>query len=492
VSLPSQDITWASYAPDAGPYSSQFSDALLNVEPRVDGYGALPKLATFGTAVPAAAPRVLGAFAFRRTNGATDLFCGTAARLYRYNVATASWDNVTRSSGGDYTTTAGNYWNFAQFGDRLVAVNGTDVPQYIDVNGGGTNFATLPNAPTSAYVATVGDFLMFGKLSSDTGGIAWSGVNDSEYYTYGFRGSDSQSFPDGGVVQGVIPHGNGAIVFQRDKIRILERVSGNLTFSVRVLQENIGCFSPQSIVRVRNDFFWYDQDGFYRGLEAQPIGAERVNRFTASTAAENRRKFIRGANDPVKQVVWWVIDTGDTASFRLGYDWALDRWTRSDETVDFIFPATTPGYTIDTIDGLFGSMDAIAIPFDSSFWAGTGVLALAGFTVSGSFGYFQGFNQAAVLETNDFEVNPGNYGYIQSARHISDCAYSSATFQLGHRPFHGQAITWPTAVTASGNTGRAFLRRRGKTHRVRLNIAANATWGVSNGVTVYAKSAGDR
>jgi hypothetical protein len=487
--LPSQDIQWAQFAPDAGPYSSQFSDAILNVEPRIDGYGPLPKLATIGTAVPA---RVIGAYASRRSNGSTDLFCGTTTKLYRYNIATASWDDVTRSVGGDYTTPDGYYWNFAQFGGRLIACNGFDATQYIDVDGAGTNFAALTNAPIARYVQTVGDFLMFGNLSTDINAIAWSGINDSEYYTYGFRGSDLQTFPDGGFIQGIVPYGAGAVIFQRDKIRLLERISGNLIFAVRVLHENIGCFAPQSIVRVRNDFFWYDQGGFYRGVEAQPIGAERVNRYTVSEADSVRLKYMRGGNDPVKQVVWWVIDTSSNTTIMLGYDWGLDRWTQSTEACDFIFPAITPGYTMDAVDTVFGTMDEVTIPWDSSFWTGSGVLALAGFTYAGAFGYFQGFSQAATLETNDFEVNPGNYGYIQSARHISDAAYSSATFQLGHRAFHGQAITWPTAVTPSSSTGRAFLRKRGKTHRIRVNIAANASWSVSNGVTVYARGAGGR
>jgi hypothetical protein len=176
----------------------------------------------------------------------------------------------------------------------------------------------------------------------------------------------------------------------------------------------------------------------------------------------------------------------------LGYDWNLDRWTQSNQAIDLIFPAITPGYTMDSVDTLFATMDAVTIPWDSAFWTGNGVLTLAGFTYDGAFGYFQGFNQAATLETNDFEMNPGNYAYIQSARHLSDTVYSSATFQAGHRPFHGQSIVWPTAVTPSSSTGRAFLRKRGKTHRIRVNIAANATWGVSNGVTVYARGAGGR
>jgi hypothetical protein len=487
--LAGQQIAWAEFAPDMSDYSPQYSDAHNNVEPRADGYGPLPKLATVGTALPA---RCLGAFNFRRANGATDLFAGTATKLYKYNVGTASWDDVTRTSGGDYAVNDGSYWNFTQFGSRLIAVNGSDATQYFDVDGGGSNFTALPNAPIAKYVATVGDFLMFGNLSTNINAIAWSGINDSEYYTYGFRGSDTQTFPDGGFVQGIIPYGPGAIVFQRDKIRQLNRVQGNLVFTVSILHENIGCFAPQSIVRVRNDFFWYDQGGFFRGIEAQPIGAERVNRYAASTASGTYAKRIRGANDPVKQVVWWVLDTSTDDAFMLGYDWGLDKWTQSDQAVDFILPAITPGYTIDSIDLLFGSMDAITIPFDSSFWLGTGVLALAGFTYAGGFGYFQGFNQVAMLETNDIELNPGNHAFLQSARVITDCDSDSLDMQVGTRQWPGETVTWSGSVTPSSSTGRAFMRKRGKYHRIRVNFDENATWNNANGVMVFGRGAGSR
>jgi hypothetical protein len=487
--LAGQQIAWAEFAPDMSDYSPQYSDAHNNVEPRADGYGPLPKLATFGTALPA---RCLGAFNFRRANGATDLFAGTATKLYRYNVATASWDDVTRSSGGDYAVDDGDYWNFTQFGGRLIAVNGSDATQYFDVDGGGTNFTALPNAPIAKYVATIGDFLMFGNLSTNINAIAWSGINDSEYYTYGFRGSDTQIFPDGGFVQGVIPYGPGAIVFQRDKIRQLNRVQGNLVFTVSILHENIGCFAPQSIVRVRNDFFWYDQGGFFRGIEAQPIGAERVNRYAQSTASQTYIKRMRGANDPVKQVVWWVVPTSASASILLGYDWGLDKWTQSTEAVDFIFPSITPGYTIDSIDLLFASMDEITIPFDSTFWTGSGVLAMAGFTYAGGFGYFQGFNQTAMLETNDIELNPGNHAFLQSARVITDCDSDSIDMQVGTRQWSGETVTWSSSVTPSSSTGRAFMRKRGKYHRIRVNFDENATWNNANGVMVFGRGAGSR
>jgi hypothetical protein len=489
MTLPTQQVRWAQFAPDMSDYSPEYSDAISNVEPRADGYGPLPKLATIGTALPA---RCLGAFNFRRANGSTDLFAGTATRLYRYNIGTASWDNVTRSSGGDYAVSDGNYWNFTQFGSRLIAVNGSDATQYFDVDGGGTNFAALPNAPIAKYVQTVGDFLMFGNLSTNINAIAWSGINDSEYYTYGYRGSDTQIFPDGGFVQGIIPYGSGAIVFQRDKIRQLSRVQGNLVFTVSILHENIGCFAPQSIVRVRNDFFWYDQGGFFRGIEAQPVGAERVNRFTQSAASATYIKRMRGANDPVKQVVWFVVPTGVTTSFLIGYDWGLDRWTQSDEAVDFLFPAITPGYTIDSIDLLFGSMDAITIPFDSTFWQGSGVLALAGFTSAGAFGYLQGFNQEATLETNDLYVNEGGKAFVQSVRMISDVDHGGATVTIGTRPFHGEAVSWGNSATVQGTSGRAWVRARGALHRFRVTVAENATWNNAQGILAYLKPAGVR
>jgi hypothetical protein len=489
VTLPSQDIRWAEFAPDASPYSAQFSDSILNVEPRIDGYGPLAKLATFGTALPG---RCVGAFNFRRDDGSSDIFAGTLTKLYKFNTATASWDDVTRLVGGDYTMSVGQYWSFAQYRSRLIATNGVDAVQYMDVDAGGTNFAALPNAPIGKYAAVVGDFLMIADLDTDITAVAWSGINNSEYWTYGFRGSDVQSFPDGGRIQGIVPYGQGAVIFQRDKIRLMERVSGNIIFAVRILHESIGCFAPLSIVSIGNDFFWYDQGGYYRGINAQPIGAERVNRYAAETASATYAKNMRGISDPTKQLVWWLIDTSSTDTEMLGYDYQLNKWTRAVQDVDFIFPAITPGYTIDAIDDLFPTMDDIAFPFDSPFWNGNGILTMAGFTQAGEFGYFQGFNLAATLETNDFEIAAGNYGYLQSARVISDARYNECTVQVGYRPFHGETMTFATAVQPSSSTGRAFLRKRGKTNRIRVNFTEDATWNYANGVTVYARQAGAR
>lgn len=480
-------VPFAEYAPDLSDYSPEFSDAILNVEPTQDGYGSLPGFDTIGDGL-GAEPR--GAITVRKADGTTDIYAFTATNAFKYNGSTTSFDDVTRLSGGDYATADGVDWSLAQYGSRLIATNGVDAVQYIDVDSG-SNFAALPNAPAAFYVAAVGDFVLLSRLVSNPRAVAWSGVNDSEWWTYGQRGSDQQVLPDGGKIQGAVGQNSGAVIFQDDKIRLMERVSGNLVFSFRVLHEAIGCFSPNSIIPVRNSFFWYDQGGFYEGLEANPIGAERVNRFIEANSNAAFRKVMRGAADPTKKLVWWLIQDSDDTRYMLGFDWVLRKWTRATMDVDYIFPAISPGYTIDGMAALGYSIDELPYPMDSTFWQGTGVRTLAGFTGAGDYGYFQTSSLAATLETHDIELAKGDYAFVNSMRLTGDPSYANVTGKIGTRRFHGEAITWSSGQTPNSTTGRMWFRKRGKTHRARIEIAAS-DWDNVNGVMLYAKGAGRR
>lgn len=483
--LPSTDIKWAAFEPDKSPYSSGFSDGILNVHPTADGYKSLRSWAGVGTALAAACK---GATTVRKAAGTTDIYALSATKAYKLDASDITWDDVTRLVGGDYG--ADVYWSFAQYGSYLVATNGVDANQYIDVDVG-TNFAALSNAPKARYVAVMGDHLLFGALDSDKRAVAWSGVNDATYWTYGYRGSDSQSFPDGGDVQNVLGIGKNALVLQDDKIRIIEYVGGSLTFQTRVLHETLGCFAPFSAIAVRNIPFWYAESGFFMGLDAKPIGAERINRYVEQNSNPANRALIYGAADPSENIVWWLIPKVDGTKFMVGYDWMLDKWTQSDTNLDVIFPAISPGYTIDSLGTLGYTMDTIPYPFDSPFWQGDGLQQLAGFSSAGSFGYFSGVNQAATLETNDIEFNPGGYAYSQSARMISDAPYSLVSIQAASRAFHGQDLVWGNADPVQSSTGVSWIRKRGKTHRFRATISSG-DWYNANGLTVYYKPAGGR
>lgn len=485
--LPSTDVRWAAFEPDKSPYLSGFAENILNVHPTADGYTSMRSWAAIGSALTANAA-CKGAITVRKAAGTTDIYALTATKAYKQNTSDLTWTDVTRSSGGDYA--APNYWSSAQYGSYLVTANGFDANQFIDIDSG-TNFATLTNSPKASYVAVMGDHLLLGALDSDKRAVAWSGVNDATYWTYGYRGSDSQTFPDGGDVQGVLGLGKNALVLQDDKIRMIEWVGGSLTFQTRVLHEGLGCFAPQSAVSIRSIPFWYAESGFFMGLDAKPIGAERVNHYVEQVSNPANRALITGAVDPSENIVWWLVPKVDGTKFMIGYDWLLDKWTQSDTNIDIIFPAISPGYTIDSLGTLGYTMDTIPYPFDSPFWQGDGISQLAGFSSTGRFGYFSGVNQAATLETNDIEFNPGGYAYSQSARMISDAPYSLCAIQAASRAFHGQPLIWTTSDPVQSSTGVSWVRKRGKTHRFRATISSG-DWYHSNGLTVYYKPAGGR
>lgn len=479
-------VQFAQFRPDLSDYNPAFSDAVLNVEPRADGFGPLLAFSVLSADLGS---RCHGAVSTRQGNLINRIFAGTRTALYRFAAAGLTFDDVTRSSGGDYTTDEFGWWSFAQFGGRLIACNGVDATQWIDIESG-SNFAALSNAPIAYHVATVGDFLVFGNLSTDSNAVQWSSVNNSEDYTNG--GSDIQSFPDGGPVQGIVGHTLGAVVFQRDKFRVMEWRGDDLVWGFRVVQERIGCFAPRSIVSVNNTFFWYSDGGFYMGMEAVPIGDGHVNKYVESIFNPAERQRLVGTVDPTKNLVWWSVTRADGTRKMIGYDYVLQQWTQAETDADLIFPAYTPGYTIDDLGTLGYTMDTIPYSFDSSFWSGKGELILAGFNEDGEFGYFQSSNLAATLETTDIQLNPGGEAFLQSTRLVSDAPVASVSVEIGTRKFPGDSITWGASVNPNIHTGRAWHRSYAHTHRMRWTIAAGTSWNNANGATVYANAAGNR
>lgn len=480
-------VPFAEFGPDVSQYDPGFSSIIANVEPHASGWGPFKDWAAIGTSL---GERCYGAITVRKTDGSTALYAGTLTKLYLYNQASTSWTDVTRLAGGDYALDADTWWSFHQFGDWLIACNGVDANQYIDVDIA-TNFAALANAPKARYVSSMGDHLLLGNLPDDNiRAVAWSGVNDATFWTYNENGCDIQVLPDGGQVQGLVGYPTGAVVIQQAAIREIVRTGGTFLFEIKVLHESLGSSAPKSIIKALNTFFWYDQSGFYMGKEATPIGAERVNRYIERTC--NSPTLIRSAIDPNRNIVWNIIDLVDGTTEAIGYDWVLKRWTRLTDTVDFMFPAIAPGYSIDDLTTLGYTFDTTPYPLDSPFWRGTGIQGLAGFSSAGAFGYFDGSTMEAILETNDIEFNPGGQSYVHSFRATGDGAYGSKSGQIGTRAFPGEPITWSAVVAADDETGRIWLRSRAGTHRFRLTIAAETDWRNMTHLLAWNKRGGSR
>src|SRR5262245_22695944 len=66
--------------------------------------------------------RAQGFLTTRSASGAVYNFAGTASKLYQYTQGT-TFSDVTRLAGGAYSAPADGWWEFAQFGELIFAVN---------------------------------------------------------------------------------------------------------------------------------------------------------------------------------------------------------------------------------------------------------------------------------------------------------------------------------------------------------------------------------
>src|SRR5690554_6208880 len=112
------------WLPDQPDYQNPGSTEALNVIPAARSYRPLPGFVPTGGAMDA---RVQGAISVRGIDGTIKNFAGDATKLYDWDGVT--WNDVTRTTGGAYATGSDGGWEFEQFGDLVVAVNGIDAPQ---------------------------------------------------------------------------------------------------------------------------------------------------------------------------------------------------------------------------------------------------------------------------------------------------------------------------------------------------------------------------
>ncbi|MCP5099923.1 MAG: hypothetical protein GY943_30590 [Chloroflexi bacterium] len=486
MSLASITIPLAPFAPDQSEYNPQLADSVTNVMPTNDGYGPVGDWTAVGTGLPS---ECLGDCTVRLESGSYAYYAATATKLYLYNSGTTSFDDVTRTSGGDYAGPAAGYkWSMVQFGSYLIATNGVDDVQFIDVDSG-SNFAALAGSPPKArYVHTSGEFVVLSALASNYRKLRWSGIGDSEFWTVGQKNCDEQAMPDGGEITGFIGYESGGVVLQRNKIRAMTPDAGYV-FRFSTIQNALGSVEDPSIIEFRNTFFFISDGGFYQGIEALPIGEELVNKWFFRTVDDTRLAEIQGTADPEHKIAWWACPKTDDTWFLLGYQWLLKKWCYVDVDVSFIAASATAGYTIDNIDS-FGTIDTLPYSLDHRFWKG-GLLNLAAFDTDGNFGFFHGSNLEATVETNDVNLVPGRNSFVQSIRLVSNAA-SGVTGKVGGRDNPGATMDWTSSLTPSSVSGKMLARKRGRSHRTQITIAAGTEWFNANGVEFIYKQSGDR
>lgn len=264
----------ALFEPDKSRYNANATDDILNVVPQADGYGPLPSLKPFTPAVEylvdeltgetltsengdllvvgpggsdlsgeVALPGTRGGIFVRLTDGTTALFVGTETHLYKFNASDYTWEDVSGPS-APYSVGAEMRWSFALFGTTVYAQNFSDPEQMFDL-ATDSEFSDNATAPVCAYLASIGDWLLRGRLLSNEDAVQWCGLNDPASNEAGIDFSDIQVFAEGSGVRGLIPVSGGVVVLMRDNTQALTLNYGsNYVFTRSVLNKYRGCIAP--------------------------------------------------------------------------------------------------------------------------------------------------------------------------------------------------------------------------------------------------------
>lgn len=472
------NLAFPPFEPDRSIYTSG-SSALANVVPVADGWGPLPQLTVISSAL---ADTCLGAWYVRTSSGTFRIFAGTQTKLYEYNSATLGWTDITRASGGNYAVPDGDEWSAAVFGDNFIAVNLANEPQYIDIDSG-TAMADLAGSPPKAkYVGSAGDYLLLGHIADHSNRVMCSGINDAAYWTVGQRGCDFQDFPTGEEFMGILSAEKGAILAQRTRFRVMT-VLANGAFSFRTDEVNNarGIISPLSLAQIGpGRFVYYSADGFFMGIEGEPIGENRVDKWFDGRVERSLLHLVKMKPDPFQKIVWIRAPESSTSFFTFGYHWGLNRWVPpTDDNWTMMAALVTPAVTIDGLDNLYASIDEIDLPFDSRLFSG-GSPTMAVFNASNELCYPTGDARAATLQTVDAELNPGFHTFLSGAELAGDC--TEFTMQAVTSNKFGGTRTTGSAVTPHSDTGICHFRSEAKFHALKVNVTAAASWNQAIGV----------
>lgn len=436
---------------------------------------------------------------------------------FTIGVDTTGYSNYT--SGGTaqvevgYSTSTDQFWDFVQFGQRIIATNyGDNIQTFL--MGSDTAFSDLSaTAPKARYCARVRDFLMVANTTDGVYGavpqrVWWSAIDDpTSWPTPGsttaaqVQSDFNDLFGDGGWNQGIVGGlaGCDVLVVQERALWRGTYIGAPVIFSFQVIENARGTPAPGSIVTAGEIAFYLRDDGFCEtdGNTIVPIGFDKVDKTFWADVDANYLYRICSAADPLNRIVYWAYpgagSVNGTPNKILAYHYALKRWTPIMTTTEFILSALSTGYTLDQLYTVLGyTFQTMPYPLDSRVWTG-GRWNIGAFDTTHSFGFFSGTPLAATIDTSETNLNPaGGLGksFVNRIWPLVDTSSAQAT--IGVRDRLADAVTWEPAGSMTATTGSVPIRATGVFHRGRVTIPAGTTWTHAQGIRFDARSAGNR
>lgn len=482
-------IRFANWQPDLQGLTNAGQQDIKNVYPTGGGgYAPVRALSTISTNSLDA--QTYGAFAAQDATGTTNTFAGDVSKLYRLNAG--AFSDVSRSGG--YTVSSTERWEFAQYGQRVIATEISDPVQYYDM-GSSALFANLAGSPPQArHIAVVRDFVVLGNTTTSPTQLAWSGFNNSDQWTAGTNQSDTQTLQGGGWIQKIIG-GEVGFIFQEHAITRMTYVGPPAIFQFDLVEQARGLVTPGAIATVGVMSFYRGQDGFYSFDPvngSQQIGNSKVDNWFNSVLQGNTSSLITAAIDPSnKLAVFSFVSTDATDASHpdtlLFYNWVTKEWSYAKIAHDIIFSALSEGFTLESLSVVYPILENVPVSFDSRQWTG-GQSYFGAFGTDHKLGTLAGATLGATMETSDQEPLPGARSIITNVMPL--CDTSSASVIVRSRERFSDAVINTNSAAMQPN-GDCPMLSSGRWHRAQLSIPAGVEWTYATGLDISASPDGE-
>ncbi len=470
-----KSITYPAFLPDQ--LARNILTTAENVYPAADGgYRAVASYTPVSTALP---ETFQGGAAFVSSAGTAYLLAGTATKLQQLTGGT--WSSLLTG------LSAPNRWKFAQFGDHVVAVNGSATQ---DVNLTAGTAAALAAAPTGTGVATVGDFVVITEADGNNQLVKWSAFNDHTAWTPAVNQSGFQPMLTGGDIKG-IAGGEYGVILQRFRLVRME-LSGDATapFNFSEITPNFGCASSGSIAQAGRTIFFFSDRGFVAlddGTALRPIGNEKFDQSFRDSVSSDAYETIWSAVDPKRSLVFWGF-AGSPGRIWV-YNWVLDRASTLSLPNNGFFAGYSSSLTLEQVSALYPDLDAMPYSLDDPrFQGGDPRLYFVG--PDNSIGALSGPKLAATLAMGQVEIAGERLSIIRGAWPISDATDGTTITVTARQRMGDDGVT-----TSSGSmqpSGRAPLRCKGRYIQLVHKVAEGTDWTFVQGVELELEPGGLR
>lgn len=472
------DIMFGEYLPDIPDFKNPGLTEAKNVMPYGESYLPFPSLSVYSS--NALSARCQGMVYGKDADGNTFNFAGDETKLYR--LSGAAYSDVSKVGG--YSTANDGMWYFSTYGQRMLATNFNDAIQNFTM-GTSSAFADLAaSAPKARYITALNDFIVAGNTFDSVEGnvphrVRWCGIGDPTSWTVSpttqadYQDLDSSK----GWVQQVVG-GEFGVIFQERAISRMSYVGSPLVFQFNEVESKRGLFAPGSAIKVGNFVAYIGPDGFYifDGNQSIPIGENKINKTFFDEVDLSYIDRITADVDVNKQIIRWAYaasgNTGGRSNKIIMFNYAPNakkRWSYAEVDIDVLGTSLSEGYTIDSLDSLSGSIDALQFSLDSRVYTGNNYISSA-INSDHKLANFTGTAQTAMIETGEMQISDGGRTLLTLLRPLID-GTGTVTVQIGTRNNLSDSVTWSSAISA--NSINEFpTRSNARYHRFRVNIAS--------------------